>query len=301
MDVDVEILVQFDDALVGAGLFFDGALADVVAVGQRYLVFFLVLLAVLAETVYHFRLGNHLLGEGLQVEIVVLLEVVAAAVEHVGLVGLADTLELLGQLVGDKLFVCLHLGVGVVVLILALAYVQEVVFPIEGIGAAVGGIDHAHDIAFVVLAVENQCAFVQLVGVDAVLHLQAVLRLRAGVVSLRAPPFFVVQNLEERLFVFGLEKSDGIHLFTIEHALGEIDHKEFATLDIGVGGGVVEVARQPARLFHQAIGLCKNLLATAIDLVEVQIVVVVEVVVFFYFERGEEIADEDVLQLLGEF
>jgi hypothetical protein len=65
VDVDVKILVEFDDTLVCAGLFLDGTLADVITVGQLNLVLLLVLLPILAETVYHLGLCNHLIGKGL--------------------------------------------------------------------------------------------------------------------------------------------------------------------------------------------------------------------------------------------
>ena len=299
VDVDVEVLVQLDDALEGACLLLDGALADVELVGQLHVVLALIGLAVLLETVDDIGLFQHVAGEVVHIEILVLLEKLDAPAQHIGLVGLGD-LELLGQLVGDELLVGLHHLVCLVVFVLPLAYLQESVAPVGGVYTAVGGIDRAHNIALVRLEIEDQRAFVQLVDVDALMHLQTVFGGGGIVALLPRPLLFAVHHLQEGLLVFRLEESHRLRGFAVELATGEIDDKEVAPFDVGMQALLVEPAGDVLRLEEKAIGVVEDVGYVAVDLVHLQMVVVIEVVIFLGLERGDEIAHQQVLQLLGE-
>ena len=61
--VDVEVLVQFDDALVEAVLFLNGTFAHVKLVLQLNLTLLFITVAVIIEHTHHLRLGYYLLLE----------------------------------------------------------------------------------------------------------------------------------------------------------------------------------------------------------------------------------------------
>ena len=117
------------------------------------------------------------------------------------MVGFAHPFKLLRQFVGEEFLVGTHLGVGVEIAVLALAYAQKGVFPIEGVGGAVGGIHHTHYVSLFGFGVEDEGTFVKFVGVYAFVRFQMVFGVGARVIVGGAPLLFSVNHFQEGLLV----------------------------------------------------------------------------------------------------
>ena len=244
MDINVEILVQLDDALEGTALLLHCRIGNVETFGNLEVVFARKSILESLELLDDFGLLDYRILEVLHLEVFVFLEKLHRAVEQIGLVGFRH-LKLLRHFLGDKVLVHRHHIVGVVVLVLTLLYVQEVVGPVVRLGA-VGIVDDLDHKAVFALVVEHYAALVHLSRVDAT-------------VTLDAEVFAVALDLEECVLVFGLEQPHGINNLAIDLAVAEEHHIKFARLDVGMRTFFVQMLGKVYRLLEKLRTVIKNL------------------------------------------
>ena len=132
-----------------------------------------------------------------------------------------------------------------VVIVLPLADVQEIVEPVTGLCSFIRIVHDGHDVTVLPVGIVNQASLVQSVDVDALLAFDFESGRRCG-------------NLQESIFVFGFEQSDGVDRFAVQRAIGEIDHVEFSPFDFGVVALFVEVLGELDGLFMQGLRIVEN-------------------------------------------
>ena len=281
MDVDVKVAVELDDALVGTGLFLNRRFGNGEFVLDADVAVLLVLLLVAREALHDFGLADHLLRKVVQRKTVLLLEVFHRLVEHLGLIGFRH-LEFVREMLGHVLLAHGHRVVGIVVVILTLAHVQEIVDPIACFGA-VGVVHDADRETRFALGVENDAPLVQLIDVDPLMR---------GDMQ----PRRLLLDVEERVARLGLEQPDGIDRLASETAVGEVDDIEFPALDLGVHAGFIEMSGKADRMVVKRFGVVEDPAGEIPDLVAGQVGVVVEVEILLGLETAHEIGQQRLHQ-----
>ena len=95
---------------------------------------------------------------------------------------------------------------------------EEVVGPVESLGAFVGVIHNRNHIAVIDISIEDKTAFVEFLDIDTLFALEAELAAAAS-------------HFQISVLILRLEDTDGIDEFACHHAIGEVSHIKLARLD----------------------------------------------------------------------
>ena len=167
---------------------------------------------------------------------------------------------------------------GIVVVVLTLAHVQEIVDPIACFGA-VGVVHDADRETRFALGVENDAPLVQLIDVDPLMR---------GDMQ----PRRLLLDVEERVARLGLEQPQRVAAFAAEIAVRKVGRVKFAALDLRVHAALVEVLGQAHRMFEERLRIVEDPACEVPDLVAPEVGLVVEVVALLALEAAEEIGRE---------
>ena len=178
---------------------------------------------------------------------------------------------------------------GVVVVVFYGDDIEEVAVP--EVGAVAGFIEAVDGEAVVGVVLDDEGAFVDLIGVDALLGLEGEV---AGI---------VYGDLEEGDFALGFDDAEGVDVFASGGDAGDERGAEVAGFDVWVVGLGEEVLGDVGSVFDEGIGVFRFFedgFGVAVDFVGGDIGVVVEVVGLVRFEGFQETVGEQLGVFSGE-
>ncbi len=252
VDVDVEILIQLDYALVEAVLFLYGALIHVKLVLQLDLALLLVTVAVIIEHTHNLRLCHYLLLKRRHIKLGIVLEESHGAAQQVGLVGTVHV-KLLGQLLCHEVTCQVHHVLSLEIRVLTAHQMQIVIYPVTGT-LRVGLVNHSHHIAFLALVIHNERTLVQTAQVHAV-H-------RCYVKAL-----LIMLNGDEGLLVLNLEQAYSLIYVTAYAKSGYMSHDKVTALDLGMLAVLIKMCSQVYREVIEHIRIVEYVAHQAVDAV----------------------------------